>query len=252
MRGSDKLRLMSRSSFTQPNRSTRTLGAVACLAALALTLGACTSSKKPTNGDTGGALPAAADLMSKSETAMSAVTTVHFVLTFDGQLPGIPINSAQGDLTKAGDAKGTATVSLLGSNIETEFVIVNGSYYIKGPTGGFSSVGSAAAVGFDPSSILDPNRGIVKLMQTATGTSTQARESINGRDAYRVAATADPTTVASIIPGASGVIPGLIWIDATTYQVLQGQFTLPGSNGKTVKVTITLSNFDAPVTVNAP
>jgi lipoprotein LprG len=246
---------MSRSSFTDfrtgvPTRRTvRALAAAACLAALAFSMSACSNKSSPTQQ---GPLPAGADLMSKSETAMSSVQTVHFVLIIDGSLPNIPISKADGDLTKGGDAKGTATVSVLGSKIETEFVIAGGQYYIKGPTGGFQQVGDAAAVGFDPSSILDPTRGMVHLMQTATGVTTQSKESVNGRDAYKLSATADPTAVAALIPGASGNIPGELWIDASTYQVLQGTFQLPGSNGKTVPVTIQLSNFDAPVTISAP
>lgn len=246
---------MSRSSFTDfrtgvpARRTLRALGAAACVAALALSVSACSNKSSP---QPQASLPAAADLMSKSETAMTNVQTVHFVLTIDGSLPNIPISKAEGDLTKAGDAQGTATVSVLGSKVETEFVISGGQYYIKGPTGGFQKVGDAAAVGFDPSSILDPSRGMVHLMQTATGVTTQSKESVGGRDAYKLAATADPTAVAALVPGASGNIPGTLWIDASTYQVLQGTFQLPGSGGKAVPVTITLSNFDAPVTISAP
>jgi lipoprotein LprG len=230
----------------------RAFAAAACLAALTVSMSACENKSSPNNAP-GGPLPAAADLMSKSETAMTNVQTVHFVLTINGALPNIPINKADGDLTKAGDAKGTATVSLLGSSIETEFVIAGGQYYIKGPTGGFQQMGNAAAVGFDPSSILDPTRGMVHLMQTATGATTEAQETVAGRSAYKVAATADPTAVAALIPGATGTIPGELWIDASTYQVLKGTFQLPGANGgKTVPVTIELSNFDAPVTISAP
>lgn len=231
----------------------RALGAAACLAVLALSMTACENKSTPKTSTPTGPLPAAADLMSKSETAMTNVQTVHFLLTIDGAIANIPINQAEGDLTRAGDAKGTANVSVFGTTVETQFVIAGGQYYIQGPTGGFTQVGNAAAVGFDPSSILDPSRGMVHLMQTATGTSTEAEESVNGHDAYRVAATADPTAVSSLIPGTTGVIPGKLWIDATTYQVLKGEFVLPSSTaGKTATVTITLSNFDAPVTVNAP
>jgi len=227
----------------------RALAAAACLAALTVSLSACESksSPKPT-----GSLPPAADLMSKSETAMTSVQTVHFVLTIQGSLPGVPINKAEGDLTRAGDAKGTATVSILGSTVETEFVIAGGQYYIKGPTGGFQQVGDAAAVGFDPSSILDPTRGMVHLMQTATGVTTVGQESVAGHNAYKLTATADPTAVAALVPGASGTIPGTLWIDASTYQVLKGTFQIPVQGGKAVPVTIELSNFDAPVTISAP
>src|SRR5262245_55971154 len=127
---------MSRSSFTESRsgfairRTVRALAAAACFAVLTVSLSACEGTS---SSNRSGSLPAGAELMSKSETAMSSLQTVHFGLTINGSLPNIPINKAEGDLTKAGDAKGTATVSILGSTIETDFVIFGGQYYIKGP-----------------------------------------------------------------------------------------------------------------------
>jgi lipoprotein LprG len=228
----------------------RTIALVAGVAMLGATLTGCTHRKTPSTAN----LPDAATLMSQSETAMSNVQTVHFTINVQGQLAGLPITKAEGDLTRAGDAKGTASVTELGVNIEAEFVIVNKVYYFKGPTGGFQqlSTGEGAAL-FDPSSILDPNRGVVALMRTAKSPKTEARESVGGVDAYRVAVTPDPTTVAALVPGAGAHATGKIWIAVDTHKVVQGQFTVPGANAnQPAVVTIALSNFDAPVTISAP
>jgi lipoprotein LprG len=226
---------------------------IACVAAVSLAIGGCTS-KKASSTTNGGALPAAADLMSQAETAMTNVQTVHFTLDVKGQLAGLPVSKAEGDLTKAGDAKGTATVAQFGLNIEAKFVIVNKQYYFQGPTGGFQQLSqSDGAALFDPSSILDPDRGVVKLMQTARDPKTEAQESVNGSNAYRVSLTPDAAAVASLVPGATAGTTGKIWIDAASHKVVRGEFQVPGAQANQIAtVTINLSNFDAPVTVSAP
>src|SRR5262249_36965612 len=111
--------LMSRIS-----RTYRKLAVVACIAAVAVTLSACNGKKEDSPQPPSGPLPAAADLMSQASTAMSGVTTTHFALKVDGTLPNLPISQASGDLTKEGNAKGTATAQLLGNTVETKFIIL--------------------------------------------------------------------------------------------------------------------------------
>lgn len=244
---------MSRSSRTFTRTAPRTLAVIAVVAAVAVALSGCTSKKASTN-TAAGPLPPAADLMTQSETAMTNVQTVHFTIDVKGQLAGLPISKAQGDLTKTGDATGTATVAMFGTNIEAKFVIVNKQYYFQGPTGGFQQLSqSDGAALFDPSSILDPTRGVVLLMQTAKDPKTEASESINGHDAYRVSLTPDPAAIASLVPGASAGTTGKIWVDAASHKVVKGEFIVPGAQAnQPATVTINLSNFDAPVTVSAP
>lgn len=228
--------------------------ALTCAVAFATLLGACTSSKKNTATTDLNSLPAASDLMSQAETAMGDVQTVHFTIAVDGSLPGLPLHSAQGDLTRDGNAKGTANITELGATIQADFVIVGDSFYLKAGTGGYQQLPlSTASSVYDPSAILDPNRGIVKLLASSTNQKTEAREPVNGHDAYRVALTPDPTAVNTLIPGAGAGTTGKIWIDASTHQVLQGVFLVPTTGGgATTTVTITFSNFNAPVSISAP
>ena len=225
---------------------------VAVTAALALTTAACSGKKADTATTT--ALPSGPTLMQQSETAMSSVQTVHFAIAIDGSLPGLPLSKAQGDLKANGDAKGSANISEFGVNVEVNFIIVNKTFYLKGVTGGYSPMPlSTASSIIDPSAILDPNRGVVQLMKTAKNPTTEAIESVNGHDAYRVAVTPDPAAITSLVPGAGAGTTGKIWIDTTTHRLSKGAFTVPGSgSSKGATVTITMTNYDAPVTVNAP
>lgn len=230
---------------------TRGWAIVAVTAALALTTAACSGKKAETSTTT---LPSGPTLMQQSEAAMSTVQTVRFAIAVDGTLPGLPLSKAQGDLKASGDAKGSANISEFGVNVEVEFIIVNKTFYLKGVTGGYSKMPlSTASSIIDPSAILDPNRGVVQLMKTAKNPTTEAIESVNGHDAYRVAVTPDPATITSLVPGSGAGTTGKIWIDTTTHRLSKGVFTVPGSgSGKGATVTITLTNYNAPVTVNAP
>jgi hypothetical protein len=63
--------------------------------------------------------------------------------------------------------------------------------------------------------------------------------------------TIDPASISSLIPGAGAGTTGTIWIDQTSHRLAKGVFKIP-SSGKTATVTITLDNYDAPVTISAP
>lgn len=227
----------------------RSLAAAACLA-IALTASAC--SHKPSTPS--GPLPDAATLMSQSEAAMSSVQTVHFEFDVDGTLPNVPLSKAVADLKQNGDAKGTATITELGINVAIDFVVVNKVFYIKGATGGFTQAPASQVSGIiDPSAILDPNRGVVQLMKTAQNPKVEGIDSVGGNDAYRVAVTPDPTALGAIVPGAGTGTTGKIWIDVKTKRLDKAVFTLPASGAnKGATVTILMSNYDAPVTVDAP
>jgi lipoprotein LprG len=236
----------------QISRTYRKLAVFVCIAAVAVTLSACSKKKDSTTNT--GPLPAAADVMSQASTAMSTVDSVHFGLAVNGSLPNLPISKANGDLLKSGDAKGTATAQLLGSNVETKFIIIGQDAYIS-VVGGYQKQPLAALTSiFDPSAILDPNRGIAKLLSTAKDPKVLAQETVNGKSAYKVSFTPDPTAVGALVPGAPADTACVVWIDASTHQVVRGQFTVPAAAnaGKEASVTIDFSNYNAPVSISAP
>ncbi|HZN75218.1 MAG TPA: LppX_LprAFG lipoprotein [Micromonosporaceae bacterium] len=199
-------------------------------------------------------LPAADGLLKGAAADMKKINTVHFAIDAEGTIAGLALRGADGDLTRIGDAHGTAQLEQSGQVVELEFIVKGDSMYIKGPTGGFQQVPLALAASvYDPSAILDPDRGVAQILETATGGKTQSRESVNGIDAYRVTAKLDPRAVSTVVPGVTGDIDGELWIAATQPRLLKTKFAVPGQGGTPGgTVTITLSNFDLPVTVTAP
>jgi lipoprotein LprG len=233
-------------------RTVTSILAVASLALMTGLLGACHKSASTTATVTTGPLPAATDLLNQAGTAMGNVQTVHFTIKIDGTLPNLPLQSADGVLTHAGEAKGTAKIVELGQSIEAQFIVVGDSFYLKILGADYQKLPLSSATSiYDPSAILDPNRGIPKVITGAKNAKTVGSTTIDGKTAYEVSMTPDPTAVSNLIPGMTGQVTGSIWIDKDSGHVVKAVFSLP-SNGKTVTATLTFDNYDAPVTISAP
>jgi lipoprotein LprG len=220
---------------------------------LVLGLTGCTKPKPQASAPTGN-LPDGATLVKDSAAAMRDIKTAKFQITADATVAGLALKRAEGTLTREGSAQGTAQVDQGGLNVELTFVIVGDKIYLKGPTGGYQTLPLALAASvYDPSAILDPDRGIAKVLSTATDAKTEASESVDGKSAWRVAINVNGDDLSTIIPGMSGTVPAKVWIAAADKRLLKATFTAPDSGGnKGGTVTVTFTDYDAPVTINAP
>ncbi|NUT52866.1 MAG: LppX_LprAFG lipoprotein [Saccharothrix sp.] len=202
---------------------------------LALVAG-CTSSG-------GGSLPAGPDLLAKASAGMKSVTSSHFTIKVDGELPGVTVKDAEGDLNAAGESQGRAKVEQFGQLIEVEYVLVEQDLYFKGPTGGFTKLPAAlAGQVYDPTAILDPDKGVARVLADA-------------RDAKTVSEDGGVAVVEATVPRdvVAGLVPGIDADVASRFSVRddkleQALFTLPSG----AKVTIELSDFNKSVTVTPP
>lgn len=223
---------------------------VLALSAVLFSLVACTPDKDGNGAGeaTAASLPAGETLVKESAAAMREIKTAQFLITADGEIAGLSLRRAEGTLTREGSAKGTAQVEQAGSLVELEFVIVGDKLYLKGATGGYQTLPlTLAATVYDPSAILDPDRGITKVLETATGATTEASEPVDGKDAWRVAVNTTGTALAALIPGSTGNITAKLWIADADKRLLKATFTMSGGT-----VTVTFKEFDAPVTISAP
>ena len=219
------------------------------LVGLLVGLGACTKAKNNT-----APLPAGDELLRGAAAEMRNVKTAHFLVEVEGSVAGLAFRRADGVLTREGDAKGTVQTGQAGSTLELSFVIVGGKLYVKGPTGGYQQLPLALATGvYDPSVILNPDKGVAKLLETAQGARTEARETVGGKDTYRVAAKPDIAVLGPLLPGVTGDVTAQLWIGVDRKVVHKAKFAVPGQQGSAAgAVTVTLSDFDAPVTISAP
>jgi lipoprotein LprG len=241
---------LSRGRFSMAGMS-RTLRAVAALSLFAIVLTGCSKKNKEASPSE---LPTGTQLMADGAKAMGEVKTVHFTLGVTGKISGLTIHGAEGDLTKEGNAKGKAKIEQLGLIIESEFVMVGKDLYLKGPTGGFQQLpASMAATVYDPSAILDPNRGAPKLLTTAKNPKTEAKEQLDGKEVYRVSFEPDTAALQALVGTQLPGVKGLVWLDAATKRIAKAEFKVPPSGGNPEgTVTVTFTKYDEPVTIVAP
>jgi lipoprotein LprG len=221
------------------------------MVALVAGLSACTPEKSTPAGES---LPPAEQLLAGAATEMGQVKTARFVLESDHSSSSVPVRRADGHLTREGNAQGTVQLDQSGALIELTFVVVDKTVYIKGATGGYQKIPLALASSvYDPSAILDPQRGAAKVMSTVKQVRTEAREKVGDTDAYRIAVTFDPTTIGAIVPGAGEGVTGQVWIGADRKLLLKAKVVIPGQQGApATTVTVTFSEYDQPVTISAP
>jgi len=238
---------MSRAPRALPVRSL-----LAFLAPLLLVVGlaACTKdSEDPGPGET---LPDGATLLTESASAMAEVETVHIVLDINPAVGALPIERAEGDLLREGDAKGVIQLLAGAQLIEVEFIVLGDRAWLKYPTGGWQPAGAITAF-YDPSAILDPERGVANLLSTSTNATTDGAEEIDDVDTWRIKVDIDQDAANTLVPGVPDGLTGTVWVDKATKRMVKAVVNSPAS-GSTQASTITLdlTNFDVPVTVSAP
>jgi len=142
-----------------------------------------------------------------------------------------------------GDSKGTAKVTFGGQLLSIEYVLTGGNLHFKGPTGGYTKLPAAfAGQVYDPSAILNPDKGVAKVLASAKDAKTKS-----SGDVSVVEATVPKDVAAGLMPGISADVKSTFSLGSDN-KLKSALFELPGGQ----KVDIGLTDFDKPVTVTAP
>jgi lipoprotein LprG len=197
--------------------------------------------------------PPGGQLLRQAADVMRTVTSLNLALRTEGE-PDVSVRSVDAKLLRSGDAQGSAKVSELGIPVQLDFVLIGKTAYLKGLTGGWQRQPLSRVAGiYDPSAVLDPDRGVVQLLQTATGASTHGRERVAGQDAYRVHATLAQAAVSRLVPGITAATPADIWIAVNGHRLLKARPTLPRKGGGDPGAAIiTFADYDKPFAIQAP
>lgn len=196
--------------------------------------------------DATAALPSGAELVKKSAEATRAVKSA----TFSMETEGAPGTGQEGLRPPQRDRRrGRHHPDRRGGQFqEISFVLIGETVHFKGVTGGFQKMSrSQLAAIYDPSAILNPEKGVVQLLSNALDPKTQAAEKVNGADAYRVSATLSQQVLATMVPGLAQSVDGTLWIDKATSHLLKADLPLTGG-----KVIVLFGDYDVPVQVTAP
>jgi lipoprotein LprG len=230
-----------------PRRLGPFLAVLAALSIAAALVGGCSSSKH-----SAAPLPDAATLLSKSNLTTRNVKSVHLVLSVTGKIKGLPVKTLTGDLTTSPDtaAKGEANLTVLGSSVDAQFVVNDGTLFAALTPGHWESFGPASAI-YDPSEILNPNTGLANVLTNINNPKSESRETINGQSTVKITGTASADAVNGLASQlkATQPLPATVWIQETgDHQLVQAN--LDQSPGNSIQMT--LSNWNAPVQVTAP
>lgn len=196
----------------------------------------------------GGEVPPADAMLPDAAAAMREVENVRFDLAVDGEIPGLDVKAADGTVTADGSAQGTGTLMAFGMDIEAEYVIIGEDAWVKGPTGGFQQmpVGDDM-LPYDPTLLLDPDAGVATLLEAVESAEPEDTEEVEGVDTYRYSVEFDPAAFATLIPAEGEWHNATVWFDQETSRVVKAEF----SQGDAT-VTLLLSDYDEPVTIEAP
>ncbi|WP_395111296.1 LppX_LprAFG lipoprotein [Actinomadura sp. SCN-SB] len=195
-----------------------------------------------------------AQVLRQASAAMANLKSVGFTVTTEDK-PPVAVRGGDIKLLRAGDAEGTLTIVQSGQSVEMKIVAVGQSVYIKGVTGGWRQVPKALASSlYDPSAVLDPNRGISKLLSSVTGVKAEGREKADGKDSYRVGVTLPKAAIEGLIPGIRSDVRGQVWVSSSDHKLIKVRGEIPplAEGGEKGSVVITFTEFDHPYTIKAP
>ena len=220
------------------------LALVVPLAAALLIPGCSTKASEP--------LPDAASLIQQSVETTRKLTSAHLEIAVTGKIEGLPIKTLSGDLTNVPSVavKGNSTISMGGSDVDVELVVLDGTLYAALTPNNWLDMGPAVDI-YDPSVILNPDAGLANMLKNVTNPKADDSETIGGVPAVRISGEVGADAVNKLIPQlkATGPLPATVWIEKDApHQLVQA--TVDQSSGNTV--SLTLSEWDKPVTVTKP
>lgn len=233
----------------QSMQTRRRLSAVIASLTLATALIAgCSSGSK----QSGAPLPDATTLVKQSADATKKVQSAHIALSIQGKIQGLPIKTLQGDLTTAPAtaASGNATITLGGSDIDANFVVVDGTLYATLTPNKWSDFGKASDI-YDVSVLLNPDSGLGNALANFSDAKAEGRETIDGQSTIKVSGNVSADAVNKIVPqfNATQRVPSTVWIQETgDHQLVRAN--LQKSEGNSAEIS--LSKWGEQVQVTKP
>jgi lipoprotein LprG len=197
--------------------------------------------------------PPGSQVLQQAANVMRGVASLSFTLRTSGD-PDVNVKSVDAKLLKNGNSQGSVQVTELGVPIQLDFVVLGKTVHFKGLTGGWQTepLSKVSSI-YDPSAVLDPNRGLVQLLLTAKDAETRGKEKVTGQEAYKVHATLSRDALARLVPGMNADAPADIWVATADKHVLKSEVEVPSKGGgKPGKVIIAFADYGKPFSINAP
>ena len=250
------------SYFTRPVSMRARLLAPAGIAAAALFRG------MPAMAQTPEASSDAAALLKTAAQTMTALETFHFVLsTQNGTTQfyeGLELTGVEGDVKRPDMFRASATVKLVVAELTIKMLSVGGRVWITDPMSSddkYIDVGDMGVSGFDPATLINPDKLILPAIDAIDNPTIVGTESIDGEDMTRIDGTVNLKDTLQMagsdapdwILAIPDSMPLSVWIDSEN-RVRRVQVTGPILQTEESDLTrqIDFSNFNEPIDIQAP
>ncbi|MFC8529859.1 LppX_LprAFG lipoprotein [Nocardia sp. NPDC057227] len=205
-------------------------------------------------GDGSGGLPDPQFLLRGATAASAAVTSAHVEMSSEGSLSGFSARELNADVRargKSGPGASVGTAEVAGATLA--FVEQEGRFYSRGADGRYSAAqlpGGAALP--RPSELLDPERGLAKLLGGLREVRTEAREEHEGVLSFRVTGTVPRADAAVWLPGTAGDPTLTVWFAAQGRHLPVGtRLATVNDTGEPVTIDFALSELNEKVQIPA-
>jgi lipoprotein LprG len=200
--------------------------------------------------------PPAADLVERAATRTAQLQSVRFLLdvTKGAVLlgPSLEVTHAEGEVARPDRLHVRASVRMGGVVVETDMVHVDGQSVLVNP---FSLKWESLGGGLAPVPILDPDRGVSRLVRSVVDPEVEASETLDGAATWRVRGQIPNQAVTNLLGGTplDGQAAAVAWVsdDGLVHRLTLTGPIVDGESADTVR-RLDFSKFDAATVMDLP
>jgi hypothetical protein len=204
----------------------------------------------------GGSRTPADELVAESVAKTSAVESFHLVIDVENAAQsgsGLNLEFVDGDVLVPDRMKAKVGGTFAGVPISTDLIVVGATYYLKVP---FGNTWREIDVETLPAAFFDPEKGILAVIQGASGLENDGGEEVGGVECDRVTGTVQAAALKPLLSTAEGTadVDMTLWIgkDDRLLRRLELSGPISPDEGADAVRTVELSQFDEPVRIAVP
>lgn len=197
----------------------------------------------------------ASALLDQASKTTRLASGVHMALSVDKGFRGLPVEDLNADVVvkPAPAAKGSGKFRITDEYTEAEFVIVDGTLYIKEQGESEWKTSKAGERSYDPSVVLSEDKGLANILAKFKDAKVEGTEDRNGVEAVKTTGKLDSADFEAVFPTQG---PGALKGEhpATAYIAAAAPYNLVelSINTQDGDITLVTSKWDETVTITKP